>query len=182
MAAPGDRVQFAPLVRTFVARFFENDLTASANDLKRSFFGLVAILGIPGALTPFMMSFTWQLIGRYQGVSALRVVSRSDKDLYLGFTILATMAVSALTWNTLLIDGRDAVVLGSLPVRPRTVVLAKLAALVVYVGALGVAMHTLSAVTWGVCLDYGAGASFGLLLRGIVAHFVAGCMATAMTV
>lgn len=182
MAAPRDRVQFVPLVHNFVARFFENDLTASANDLKRSFFGLVAILGIPGALTPFMMSFTWELIGRFQGVSALRMLSRSDKDLYLGFTIVATMAVSALTWNTLLIDGRDAMVLGSLPVRPRTVVMAKLAALVVYVGALGVAMHTLSAVTWGACLDYGAGASFGLLFRGIVAHFVAGCMATAMTV
>ena len=182
MAAPGDRVQFVPLVRTFVARFFENDLTASANDLKRSFFGLVAILGIPGALTPFMMSFTWQLIGRYQGVSALRILSRADKDLYLGFTIIATMAVTALTWSTLLIDGRDAVVLGSLPVRPRTVVLAKLAALMVYVGALGVAMHTLSAITWGVCLDDGAGASFGLVFRGIAGHFIAGCVATAMTV
>ena len=63
-AAPADRPQILPLVRLFVARFFENDLTASANDLRRSFFGLLAILGVPGAVTPFLMSFTWTIVAR----------------------------------------------------------------------------------------------------------------------
>jgi hypothetical protein len=182
MAARDDRQQFAPLVRIFVARFFENDMTSSAHDLERSFFGLVAILGVPGALVPILMSFDWSLVGRYEGIPALRILSRADKDLYLGFTMIAAAVVSALTWNTLLIDRRDAVVLGSLPVRPRMIVLAKLSALAIYVGAIAVTMHTLSAATWGLFLDQGSGGSLEFLLRGIAAHFAAGCAASAFTV
>jgi hypothetical protein len=177
-----ERAQFRPLVRTFVSRFFENDLTDTAHDLKRSFFGLVAVLGVPGALGPFMMSFTWTIIGRTQGFDALRVLSRADKDLYLGFTLVGTLAVCALTWSALSIDRRDALVLGALPIRARTIVTAKLAALGIYVGAIGLAMHAPSAVVWGICLDFGHGSSLGHLVRGITAHFVSGCAATATAI
>ena len=182
MPSPDERAQLGPLVRTFVARFFENDLTASAHDLKRSFFGLLAILGIPGALAPFVIGFTWQIVGRYQGLDALRVIARADKTLYLGCTMIAAAAVCALTWDSLLVDRRDALVLGTQPVRPRTIILAKLVALAVYVGGIGLTMHALSAASWGLFLDQGRDGSLLFIIRGTIAHFVAGCAATAFTV
>jgi hypothetical protein len=182
MRAPSEREQFGPLVRTFVRRFFENDLTDSANDLKQSFFGLIAILGVPAALAPVMMGMNWQIVGHFQGFDALRILSRADKHLYLSYTMIAAAAICALTWNTLLVDRRDALVLGTQPVRARTIVLAKLAALGIYIGALGLTMHTLSAGFWALTLNQGRGATLDTLVRGLTAHLVAGCAATALVV
>ncbi len=182
MAAPADRSQFVPLLRLFVGRFFENDLTASAGDLKRSFFGLLAILGVPGALVPFFMSFRWTIVGQFQGVQALRLLSRADKELYLGFSMAAAGAIAALTWDALRIDERDALILGQLPVRSRTIIAAKLAAMAVYIGGIGLTMHVLSAGAWGTFRATGRGNSFAFFVHGVVGHFVAGCAATAFVI
>ncbi|MBA2259191.1 MAG: hypothetical protein H0W18_09860, partial [Acidobacteria bacterium] len=59
---------------------------------------------------------------------------------------------------------------------PRTVVAAKLMALVAYVGLVAVAMHGVGSIFWGMIL--GDKVSLFFSLRGIVAHFAASAAAS----
>src|SRR3970282_831827 len=99
MAAPHPRDQFAALVHSFLARFFENEITSGTDDLKASFFWLLAFLMAPGIFMPVMMMFEWDLIARFRGYEVLQVHTRGDKALYLGFTMVATGLVSAIAWS-----------------------------------------------------------------------------------
>ena len=73
------RDQLLPLTRTFFARFFESDITRGTDDLKGSYFWLLASLTVPGLFIPWIMAFEWQLLGRIQGAEAVRIASRAEK-------------------------------------------------------------------------------------------------------
>lgn len=164
------------LARSFLARFFENDITGGTNDLRQSFFWLLAALAVPGFLIPVLMSFDWMSVGLVQGPAVLRHVSRPDKVLYLGLTFVATGFITAIVWQSLLIDRRDVLVIGVQPVAPSSIVRAKLRALAAFAGLLAVGTHTLSALSFAFALS--TKATFGFLIRSLVAHFVASSMAT----
>jgi predicted permease len=179
-------------VRTFLARFFENEVTAGAHDLKASLFWLIALLAMPGAIAPALIALAsmppsgphpdpstwgWAMIARYEGVEVLRVLSRADKTLYLGFAMVASAILSAITWGSVLPERRDALVLGVLPVRPSKVIGAKLIAVGIYVMFVSVAMHALASISFGFFLA--AENTIGFGLRGVAAHFVASCAASA---
>jgi predicted permease len=117
------------------------------------------------------------MVAKYQGVEALRAISRADKTLYLGFAMVASGILSAITWSSVLPDRRDSLVLGVLPVRPASIIGAKLAAVAAYVVIVSVAMHALASVSFGFFLA--AENTAGFLLRGIAAHFVASSAASA---
>src|SRR5688500_8900475 len=168
--------QFRALVHSFLARFFENEITSGTDDLKASFFWLLAFLMAPGIFMPVMMMFEWDLIALFRGYEVLQVHTRGDKAFYLGFTMVATGLVSAIAWSSLLMDRRDGLILGAMPVRPAIVVQAKLAALAAYILLIAIGMHALSALAFGTLL--GSHAPFVFMLRGIAAHFVVPCAAS----
>jgi putative ABC transport system permease protein len=181
--------QLRVLVPTFLVRFFENELTSGTDDLKTAFFGLLAVLAIPGFILPILMAYAsapipaasgggtdpagwgWILIARYQGAEVLRVISRADKTFYLGFAMIASGIVSASAWSTLLVDRRDGLILGTMPVAPTTIVAAKLAALAAYVSIVAATMHALASFSFGSFLA--SGNTFGFAVRGMAAHFLA---------
>ncbi|MEO7190857.1 MAG: ADOP family duplicated permease [Vicinamibacterales bacterium] len=176
------------LIRIFFARFFESDLVGGAHDLKTAFFALLAFLSAPGALIPALIAQhssirpgkgNWgsSMIARYDSVDALRALTLTDKTLYLGCGLAVTGIVTTLMWNSLLPERRDALVLGPLPVRPATVVRARLVALAGYIAMVSVAMHALASLSFGLFLAEGN--TFGFALRGIAAHFAASCAASA---
>ena len=162
--------QIAALSQAFLARFFESEITTGADDLKQSFFWLLAALAIPGIFIPWMMVFNWNMVGLFQGFEALRNASRAEKVFYLGLSMLSSGALTAFVWSSLLPDRRDTLILGALPVRARVVVLGKLAALAGYLGIVSVAMHAGGSIFWGSIL--GANAPFGFMVMGIVGHFL----------
>jgi len=168
--------QTRALGRAFLARFFENEITAGTDDLKTSFFWLVAFVAVPGFFAPMMMSNKWNLIALIRGPDALRVLTRGDKALYLGFVMIATATITAIAWNSLLGDRRDALVLGVLPVRPVTIIAARLAALALYMVGIALAMNALASVSFGFGLA--AKSTFAFALRGVGAHFVASVAAS----
>jgi hypothetical protein len=100
-----------------------------------------------------------------------------DKVLYIGFGMVASGAVTVIVWQSLLIDRRDALVLGVLPVDSRTVVRAKLLAVAAYTAIVAVSMHALSSLAFGFFLAAGLDLLFAL--RGVVAHFMASAAASA---
>src|SRR5262245_12894531 len=175
------------LVRTFLARFFENELSAGSHDLKASLFWLIALLAMPGAVAPILIglaslpgsdsgSWGWAMVAKYEGVEVLRVLSRADKTLYLGFAMIASAILSAITWTSFLVERRDGIVLGVLPVRPSSIVFAKLAAIVAYVALISASIHALASISFGTFL--GAENTVGFALRGMAAHFAASCVAS----
>lgn len=166
-----EREQVRALTHTFLARFFENEITSGTDDLKMSFFWLLSFLAVPGLFMPMTMAWTWQLIARFKGPETLRVLARGDKAFYLGFAMMATAAITVIAWNSLLADRRDGLVLGVLPVRPIVIVLARLGALTAYMTLVGVAMNAFASLSFGLFL--GNGATFAFVLRGVAAHFVA---------
>ncbi len=170
------REQTLSLARVFLARFFDNEITGGTNDLKESFFWLMAFLAAPGICAAVWMSWTWGFIAAFDGVDVLRTASGADKILYLGFGMVATGIVTAIVWQSLLIDRRDAIVLGSLPVPHRIVIYGKLLAVAGYVAIVALSMHVLASIGFGMFLAAGRDSAFAL--RGVVAHFVASSVAS----
>lgn len=168
---------FRALTGAFFARFFESEITTGYDDLKSSFFWLLAALAAPGLFIPWLMVFDWHMIGIFKGPIALRESSQAEKVFYLGFAMVASGFLTTIVWSSLLPDRRDTLILGGLPVAPRTVVAAKLAALAGLVLLIGAAMHAVGAIFFGSILATNSGALFAL--RGILAHFLAACAASA---
>ena len=132
---------------------------------------------MPGVFIPWLMVFDWHLIAMFQGADRLREASGAEKTFYLGFSMIASGLLTAIAWSSLLPDHRDTLILGTLPVKPRTVVIAKLAALAGYVAIVAVSMHAMAAFFFGAILS--TNSPFLFLVRGMVAHFVAACAASA---
>jgi hypothetical protein len=135
---------------------------------------------------PWIMAFEWQLLALIDGSEAVRLASRAEKTFYLGFATIASGVLTIVAWSSLLPDRRDTLILGALPVEPRTVVAAKLLALGGYLGLVALAMHAVGAVFWGSIL--GDSVSLAFSVRGIAAHVVASsaasiwvCLAVAAT-
>jgi len=168
---------FRLLTRTFLRRFFDNEITGGTGDLRNSFFWMLAFLAVPGLTIPVFMTFDWTGYAIVHGPEGLRIASRADKVFYLGYSVVATGLVSAVTWGSLLLDYRDCLVLGTLPVAGQRIVRAKLLALLAYIVIVIVGMHALASMSYGFFLAERAPLTFAW--RGIVAHFVASCAASA---
>ena len=168
--------QLDALTRAFLARFFESEITSGSDDLKHSFFWLLGALAVPGIFIPWIMGFEWQLMAFMQGPEAVRIASRAEKTFYVGFAMVASGVLTAIAWSSLLPDRRDTLILGTFPVRPRTIVSAKLAALVGYIALVAAGMHAAGSVVWGMVLGDAVSPLFSL--RGMVAHFVASSAAS----
>lgn len=178
MSRPLDeRAQRRALTRAFLARFFENEITRGTHDLKASFAALLAAVSIPLAFLPaFIGAWPWSFIARYRGIDYLRDYTLGDKLMVVGVGMVVTGVIGALVWNSVLVDRRDAMIVGALPVPARAVVRAKLAALFAYVTVLAAAMAALASPVFGLLLASGDAARAA---TGTVAHFVAAFSASA---
>lgn len=160
------------LIGAFLARFFEHESTAGRTDLRASFFWLIGALGAPGALFAFSQQFHWHYLSMtFNGEARLRAGVFADKTLYLTLTTVAMGLVSVAVWNALMIDRRDALVLGVLPVRRRAIVAAKLLSLAIYVGVLNAGTHAAAALLFGTFLGHAEG--WIATGRAMAAHLVA---------
>lgn len=166
------------LTRTFLRRFFDNEITGGSHDLAMSFFWLVAFFAGPLALMPVNAMMRYRVIVLLQGPDALRLLSRPDKTTFIVIGMMAAAMISALVWSSLMLERRDGLILGTLPVRGRSVVLAKLAALAIYVFGIAVAIHAVSSALYGLALADHA-TSWRLALLSPFAHFIAAVAACA---
>ena len=167
---PEERRQFRILYRDFLFRIVDLELLASRGEAQRLLAQFAALLGA------FSFTFTIYFVPRY-GLSTLpwEKLSRLgwvDQDLLIATTMAIAGMFTILAWNNVLPDRRDCLIFGLLPVRTRTVFLAKLAALAT---ALGVAIASLNAFT-GIAYPFAIarpGAGMIDILRSFAAYWTA---------
>ena len=161
------------LFRAFLARFFENEISDNSNDMRSSFTRIIGMMAAPGMLLPVSNIFKWGLMLGILGQARFRMAIVADKAVYLSLSIGAVLLLTAVVWQALLVDRRDAIVLGSFPVRARVIVGAKIASLLAYVGIVAFGMHIVAAFAYALLLATSAEDIF----RGLFAHLIAGGMA-----
>ena len=149
--------QFRLLVRCFLQRLFESDLLPEEVDIRRSVIWLAALFAAPAGIQAA------RLLGEYgilifvvehfpNRIAELERATWGDELLFVLYSMTAVGFLTVLVWESVFPDRRDAVVLGTLPVRDRTVLTAKLTALVIFAGGFSVAINLPSALGFGIAV------------------------------
>jgi hypothetical protein len=131
--------RLALLTRQFLRRFLDNDLISPDGDTHLGPTHAVAAVAVAGLMvfvtvtlkySPFCL--TWP-----------QVVDMSfvDAAFYVCMAMILFGLAATLSWDAFFLDSRDQVVLGCLPVSPRLLSVAKLAALGVFLAVLTVAAN-----------------------------------------
>ena len=163
-----ERKQFRLLFRTFLRRLFHSDLVPETVDLRQSALVMAAVLTVPPSL--YAVAAAWSY-GSWMGDLQLAMRAVPHKLYFIGYSMAAVGLVTVLVWDALFPDRRDAMVLGGLPVRARTVAFSKLAALVAFVGGFAVVVNAPATVVFSFVA--GGYLPFETFLRYPAAHLAA---------
>ena len=163
-----EREQFRVLFRTFLRRLFHSDLVPETVDLRQSAIVLAAVLTVPPALYAVALSLNY---GSWMSDMQLATRAVPQKLYFIGYSMAAVGLVTVLAWDALFPDRRDAMVLGGLPIRPRTVALAKLAALAAFIAGFAIVVNAPATVIFSFVA--GGYLPFEAFLRYPAAHLAA---------
>jgi len=166
-----ERRQFDVLVRHFFGGFLDNDLVSPASDLHGPLSRVVAVVALVGVLYPFKLLFRY---GRpFRVYAELDLISWGDKCTFVMLSLVVMGLLTVLEWDALHLDRRDCLALGALPIRSRTVLRAKLAALGKFALVLSVPLTLLGAMTFPLVMHAGWSAGWWQAVRTMFAHVAA---------
>ena len=163
-----NKQQFRVLYREFLFRMVDLEVLSTQGDIKQ-------LLGQFGSILIFFSSIVALGVMFFNP----HVMSRRAATQYIWntehFLISTTMLVmglfAVLSWDSTFLDRRDVLVLSPLPVRPRTIFLAKAAALGAALGLTTAALNTLPGLTWGLLVFPVDGSGFLGMIRGLAAYW-----------
>ena len=168
-AAPGSgrRAQLGILAGLFFDRLFASELLAVEEQSREKLFVALGILAGGSSLVAYYL-----LLWRYL---FLPDDSRAwlDQSIFTSLAMGAVALVAVLVWDSLFVDRVDLANLGALPVRPTTLVAAKLVGLVAFGGACAASMALPSAVLFAGILSRFHGEDLTWGVRAVVGHAVA---------
>jgi len=136
------------LLRHFVSRFFDSELTTSPEQWK------VPAIGAFSLLLPWFPLFVQPLRFKYAYFSSLpapgpfQAVLRADELWLLTLMMAAIGVVTAIKWQALFPGMRDYQVLGTLPLSPRQIFRAKFLALLLVSTAAVIVLNLLPGLTF----------------------------------
>jgi hypothetical protein len=158
--------QYKALVRHFFGRFFDNEFVAQNTDMQVTVVKMLALLSSPGILLPWWRYTTYLALAA-SSIEVRNAMLWSDRTFYFSFSMLIMGAVTVLEWDTLFPDRRDYGTLMVLPIHSRTIFLAKVGALALFLLAFTASVNLVSVVMFPVVSFRG---SVPGLLRTIAAH------------
>ncbi|HEU5234636.1 MAG TPA: hypothetical protein VFU50_17375 [Terriglobales bacterium] len=157
------------LFRAFLSRILDFELLSNGAESQNLLVQFAALLGA------FSFVLTILLVPRYgtstQSHAALIVNAWHDEEFLIATTIAVSAFLMVLSWDTLIPDRRDCIALGVLPVRSRTILLAKLAAIGSATGAAVVLVNIFTSFCYPLVLLPSAGGFF-TLLRTFLAYWI----------
>jgi hypothetical protein len=165
-----NRQQFQVLYREFLFRMVDLEVLSAEGDIKQLLGQFGSILIYFSALVALgAMFFDPRLMTAAAAVASLW----RTQHFLIATTMLVMGLFAVLSWDSTFPDRRDVLVLAPLPVRPRTIFMAKAAALGAALGLTTAALNGLPGITWGLMCF--APAHSGLLggLRALAAYWIA---------
>lgn len=147
--------QFRILYREFLFRIVDLELlSAHAEGDSRALLGQFASLLIFCSILLSVLAGLWALSVRNDRVPPLlQVISAWTMQHFLIATTMLVIGLFAvLSWESMFPDRRDVMVLGPLPVRARTLFLAKVAAAAAALGLTLAALHVFAGIAWPLVL------------------------------
>jgi hypothetical protein len=157
------------LGRTFFRRFFETDLMPPGLAQVQLVIGAMTFLAAPSFLMPFNFATRYAQMGK--NVEAIARAMVLHRLLFITFTMTALGLVALVVWEGVFPDRRDARILGSLPLRSRTLIAARLGALGALAGLFIVGTNAVPTLVYGPVLSGFGGALTPI--HGMAAHFLA---------
>ncbi|MBV8729427.1 MAG: hypothetical protein JO336_06425, partial [Acidobacteriia bacterium] len=118
--------QFRVLYRNFLLQIVDLELVPAHGDPSRLLAQIAALL----AAVSFMIGVI--ILPTYASASAGQIATNAwgHQEFLIGTTMTVAGLFTVLAWDSIFPDQRDSLVLGNLPIRPRTIFLAKLSATV----------------------------------------------------
>jgi hypothetical protein len=119
--------QFALLSRDSVRSLLNTALVSADGDPSQFALWSVVLVATPPAMYAFRQLVNYSALG-FQKAVIIEHAIQVDRMFFLLYSMLVAALVAAATWDALLPNRTDQEVVGSLPVRPRTLAAARLAA------------------------------------------------------
>ena len=137
--------QYNALVRHFFGRFFDNEFVAANADTYATVVKILALLATPGLCLPFFHYTAYLHLDHYPPEARLPALWY-DRCFFLSFATLVMGGVTVLEWDALFPDRRDYVSLIPLPIPSRTIFMAKVGALMLFLVGFTTVVNLPSAV------------------------------------
>jgi hypothetical protein len=135
------------------------------------------VIATPPAMYAFGQPFKYARLA-LAPAGVIEQVVLSDRTFFVVYGMLAMALLAAMTWEALFPDRTDQEIMGALPVRPRTVAAARLAAALMMAGAFALALNVPTALLFS--LTATTHPAMGFLPVVLFAHLLstmAACMA-----
>ncbi len=163
------KLQFRVLYREFLFRMVDLELlSASAkgdiSKLLGQFAGLLIFLSA-------LFAFGAILLDSHMPPDKLLVELRSMEHFLISTTMLVVGLFAVLSWDSMFPDRRDVLVLAPLPVRGRTLFLAKVAAVAASLSLTVAALHVVAGLSWPLIFATPRGGPLGVV-RSFSAYWI----------
>jgi len=166
-----DRSPYALLTRHFFGRFFDNEFLSPGGEMVVSVTQILALLPVPGAVLSLYYIFMKYAFLIVKVHSWAAVDSWSDRCFFVSFSMIVTGLVTLLYWDNLFPDRKDFLNLVPLPLGLRTLFLAKVTSLLLFMGLFSVMINAVSGVLFPLAATMSHATSADSA-RFLVAHFV----------
>jgi hypothetical protein len=127
------RAQFRHLTKHFFGRFFDSEVFAGPGiDMHLLAVQILALLVIPGALRTFLSIYNYFMLAFFSDPMVHQAVLK-DEYYFICVSMILTGFITVFEWDSLFPDEKDYYNLTPLPIGPRILFFAKLAALMLFI-------------------------------------------------
>jgi hypothetical protein len=157
--------QFRILTKHFFLRLFRNDLVDFEDQMKERLIGILTILMIFSGLIAYLLLCRY-LYTPDTGESWI------EKMIIITFFMLVMGVVSILEWDIIYLDNRDLANLSPLPIKPRTLLMAKYISLLLFVSLFALSLNLFSSVFFIILLPQWRSSSPLFFIGHAGAHYL----------
>jgi len=147
-----NKLQFRVLYRDFLSRIIDLEILSShaqgdASTLLGQFASLLIFVSIGLAVAGWIFS------NSRMPPQVMQILIWSAEHTLIATTMLVVGLFAVLSWDNTFPDRRDVMVLGPLPVRARTLFLAKVSAVGTALGLTILTLHGIASLSWSLALN-----------------------------
>jgi hypothetical protein len=140
---------YGVLYRDFLTRLVDLEILSTGADVQRLLVQFAAMLA--AASFAYAVASVPRYVQSRMPQAQLLVAAYGEQEFLIASTMAIAGLFAVLAWNTVLPDRRDCFILGVLPVRVRTIFLAKVAALATTLGIAVVAVNSFTGFHFRFC-------------------------------